>query len=194
MADALKKKRRHGDEETGRIISKGQPAPFLLFPFSPFLFLQRVRRERPPKLVSKFALKLGETIMKTIFLSLILMLVFGSVVQSNAQTAERVALRINKQKKLSRSKLTIKFVSLVEDSRCPEGTNCIWAGNAKIKVKVSSARESKIFELNTNLGAKGETLGGYAINLESLTPHPAANIRIDKNGYTATFSVKKLSR
>jgi hypothetical protein len=133
--------------------------------------------------------------MKTIFLSLILMLVFGSVLQAEAQTAERVALRVGKQKKLSRSKLTIKFVSLVEDSRCPKGTNCVWAGNATIKVKVSNARgESQIFELNTNLGAKGDTLGGYAINLESLTPHPATNIRIDKNGYTATFSVKKLSR
>jgi len=123
------------------------------------------------------------------------MLFFGSVLQTNAQTAERVVLRVNKQKKLSRSKLTIKFVSLVEDSRCPKGTNCIWAGNASIKVKVSNARgESKIFELNTNTGAKGDTLGGYAINLESLTPHPATNVRIDKNGYTATFSVKKLSR
>ena len=123
------------------------------------------------------------------------MLVFGIVVQLQAQTAERVSLRINKQKKLSRSKLTIKFVSLVEDSRCPTGTNCVWAGNATIKVKVSNARgESKIFELNTNTGAKGDTLGGYQFTLETLTPHPANNIRIDRNGYTATFSVKKLSR
>lgn len=123
------------------------------------------------------------------------MLVFGSVLQTEAQTSQRVTLRVGKQKKLSRSKLTIKFVSLVEDSRCPTGTNCVWAGNAKIKVKVTSARgESKIFELNTNLGAKGDVLGGYQFNLESLTPHPAVNIRIDKNGYTATFSVQKLSR
>jgi Zn finger protein HypA/HybF involved in hydrogenase expression len=133
--------------------------------------------------------------MKTIFLSLILMLVFGSVLQTNAQTAERVVLRVGKQKKLSRSKLTIKFVSLVEDSRCPEGANCIWAGNASIKVKVSNARgESKIFTLNTNTGAKGDTLGGYQFNLESLTPHPKTNIRINPSGYTATFSVTKLSR
>jgi hypothetical protein len=133
--------------------------------------------------------------MKTIFLSLILMLVFGTIIETQAQRNESVTLRVNKQKKLSRSKLTIKFVSLVEDSRCPKGTNCVWAGNATIKVKVSNARgESKFFELNTNTGAKGDTLGGYQFTLESLTPHPANNIRIDRNGYTATFSVTKLSR
>lgn len=123
------------------------------------------------------------------------MLVFGSVVESQAQASQRVSLRVGKQKKLSGSKLTIKFVSLVEDSRCPTGTNCIWAGNATITVKVTNARgESKTVDLNTNLGIKGDTLGGYQFNLDSLTPHPAANVRIDKSGYTATFSVKKLSR
>jgi hypothetical protein len=123
------------------------------------------------------------------------MLVFGTVVETQAQKVESVTLRVNKQKKLSRSKLTIKFLSLVEDSRCPKGTNCVWAGNATIKVKVSNARgESKIFELNTNTGAKGDTLGAYQFTLESLTPHPANNIRIDRNSYTATFSVVKLSR
>ena len=29
-------------------------------------------------------------------------------------------------------RLKINFVSVVEDSRCPEGATCIWAGNAKI--------------------------------------------------------------
>lgn len=133
--------------------------------------------------------------MRTIFLTLILALVFGSVLPAQAQTAEQLSLRVNKQKKLSRSRLTIKFVSLVEDSRCAEGTQCVWAGNAKIKVLVTTSRgESKTFEMNTNMGARGDSLGGYAIMLDSLTPTPKNNVRIDRNGYTATFSVKKLSR
>ena len=133
--------------------------------------------------------------MKTIFLTLILTLVFGGALAAQAQTGQKVSVRVNKQAKASRSKLTIKFVSLVEDSRCAEGTQCVWAGNAKIKVKVTTARgESKTFEMNTNLGAKGDSIGGYNIMLESLTPHPNANIRIDRNGYTATFSITKLTR
>ena len=71
-----------------------------------------------------------EELMRTLFLSLILTLVFGSVLTANAQTTQQVTVTVNKQKKASRSKLTIKFVS-VEDSRCPQGVDCIWAGNAK---------------------------------------------------------------
>jgi len=31
---------------------------------------------------------------------------------------------------------TVTFVEVVEDSRCPEGTDCVWAGRAQIRVEV----------------------------------------------------------
>ena len=131
--------------------------------------------------------------MKTLFLSLILVFVFGSLHAVEAQTTVKV--RVNQQKTVTKERLKIKFVSLVEDSRCPTDTNCVWAGNAKIKIKVTDRRgRSETFEINTNTGVKGASFGGYAINLESLTPAPASNIRISRNGYTATFSVQKLTR
>ncbi len=133
--------------------------------------------------------------MKNLILSLILTLAFGSLLPMEAQTKQRINILVGKQKQASRSKLTIKFVSLIEDSRCPEGTNCIHAGNAKIQIKVSKrGGESKTFELNTNLGPKGETFEGYAINLVNLTPTPKDNIRINRNGYTATFTISRLTR
>ena len=133
--------------------------------------------------------------MKNLVLSLILTLAFGSLLPTEAQTKQRINILVGKQKQASRSKLTIKFVSLIEDSRCPEGTNCIQAGNARIKVTVSKrGGESKTFELNTNLGPKGDTFEGYAINLVNLTPTPGDNIRINRNGYTATFSISRLTR
>jgi len=133
--------------------------------------------------------------MKNLVLSLILTLAFGSLLPAEAQTKQRINILVGKQKQASRSRLTIKFVSLIEDSRCPEGTNCIQAGNATIKVMVSKrGGESKTFELNTNLGPKGDTFEGYAINLVSLTPTPKDNIRINRNGYTAIFTVSRLTR
>lgn len=133
--------------------------------------------------------------MKTLFLAVILTLVFGSVVTANAQTDSAIKVKVGKQKKFSRSKIKIKFVSLVEDSRCPEGVNCVWAGNANIKVMISQGNGAgENFEMNTNLGAKGATFGGYAINLVSLTPTPKANVRIDKDSYTATFSIVRMTR
>jgi len=133
--------------------------------------------------------------MKSLFAVLILTLAFGSLTQTNAQTAQTINVRVGKQMKASRSKITVKFVSLIEDSRCPDDANCIQAGNATIKVTVSKAGSDPItFEANTNLGAKGNVYEGYAIYLTSLTPIPKANIRINRNAYTATFSVSRLSR
>src|SRR5215213_7986378 len=124
--------------------------------------------------------------MKTIFLSLILMLVCGSVITAQAQRSQTLKVRVNQQKSLARNNLTIKFVSLVEDSRCPEGTRCVWAGNAKIRVKITdSLGKSEIFEMNTNMGAKGASFAGYAVNLTNLEPGLRANVRINRNAYTA---------
>jgi Fucose-binding lectin II (PA-IIL) len=131
-------------------------------------------------------------IMKKIFLTLLLVIVFGVSLQASAQTNQNVTVQIHQQKRLSKSKLTIKFASLVEDSRCPTGTQCIQAGNAKIQIKVSGAgKTAKMFELNTNMQPQSIFYGGYEINLMDVKPHPANNIRINRNGYTATFSVSK---
>lgn len=133
--------------------------------------------------------------MKTkIIFALILTLAFGAIFAVEAQTKQQQKVQIHKQKEFSRSNLTVKFVELIEDSRCPEGTNCIWAGNAKIKIEVSKGRSKKTFEVNTNLGPKGAAFGGYQIELVALTPVPKENIRINRNGYVATFAVSRLRR
>jgi len=85
-----------------------------------------------------------------------------------------------------------KFISVVEDSRCPTDTNCIWASNAKINIKISKGKSAaKTFELNTNLEPQIITFAGYEIKLTNLTPAPATNIRINRNGYAATLTVNK---
>lgn len=127
-------------------------------------------------------------------LAIILTLAFGGLTMIEAQNRQQQKVQIHKQKKFSRSNLTVKFIELVEDSRCPEGTTCIWAGNAKITIEVSKGRNKETFEVNTNLGPKGATYDGYAIELIALTPVPKENIRINKNGYVATFAVSRLTR
>jgi hypothetical protein len=129
--------------------------------------------------------------MKTLFLTIVITLAFGVFQFAGAQTNQTLKVQINQQKTLPKSKLTIKFLSLVEDSRCPTDTNCVWAGNAQIKVKISKGKESKTFDLNTNLDPNIVSFAGYEIKLAALNPKPASNIRINRNGYTATFAVSK---
>ncbi len=133
--------------------------------------------------------------MRIVFITLIAIFVFGAFAQTHAQTNQEFKLLINKQKIVTKDKLTIKFVSLVEDSRCPTDTNCIWAGNAKINIKVTNKKgASKTLELNTGLEPQIISFAGYEIKLVNLTPAPATNIRINRNGYTATFLVSKTDK
>ena len=130
--------------------------------------------------------------MKTkLILALLLTIVFGTIQTVEAQSRQQQKIQIHKQKKFSKSNLTVKFVSLIEDSRCPEGANCVWAGNAKIKIEISKNGKKETFDLNTTVEPKVATFNGYAIELLSLTPVPKENIRINRNGYIATFAVSK---
>ena len=126
-----------------------------------------------------------EGIMKLFLLSIFAFLLFGSF---SIVSAKQIQVQINQETRING--LRIKFIDMIEDSRCPTDTQCIWAGNAKIKIGISNAgRLAKQFELNSNLKPQSIVVSGYEIKLVKLTPAPASNIRIRKDGYVATLSV-----
>lgn len=114
-------------------------------------------------------------------------------IQANTHEPERITVKINESASFSETRATITFVEVLEDSRCPEGVDCIWAGNAKISIEIS--REGKVeqtLELNTNMGeaAKYE---GREVNLVLLTPHPKAGVEIDTAAYAAVIELGDIS-
>ena len=126
---------------------------------------------------------------------LTLLVIAGLSAVALARNPEIVSLRVGQQKNAGKGAVTVKFLSVEEDSRCPDGAQCVWAGNAKIKVKIGFAGgDSKIVEMNTSMGPKGDQLSGWAINLTSLTPKPSTSAKMAAPRYTATFSISKLSR
>ena len=128
---------------------------------------------------------------KFAFIAIAVFLLNGSLF---AHSADTVTLKVGKEVRARSSKVRIKFISIVEDSRCPTDVNCIWAGNAKIKVLVSTSRTSREFEINTNLGPQGNQLDGWAINLVELTPSPTSKGAPAKVSYRAKFTVTRLTR
>lgn len=126
-------------------------------------------------------------VMKLLVTSIFATLVFGVF---SAVSAAQVEVQIGHEKRVANGGIRLKFVDMVEDSRCPSDTQCIWAGNAKITVSLSNGgRRPKIFEINTGVKPQTIVFAGYEIKITKLTPHPASNIRIRKDGYVATFSV-----
>jgi hypothetical protein len=108
--------------------------------------------------------------MKTIILILVTTLF---PVTTLAQTTERISLRAGQQRTTNLGRITVRFVRLVEDSRCPMNAKCIWAGNARVRVEVFKARMTrKTFELNSGRDPRVATYGGYEFRFEDLTPAP----------------------
>ena len=107
-------------------------------------------------------------------------------------SAQTMKLRIDQQKTVSAGNLTIKFISVVEDSRCPAGVNCIWAGNGKVKIKVTGKnKKSETFELNTNLSPQSVVFQGQEIKLIKLEPSTDKDKQIKAGDYSATFTLSK---
>lgn len=130
--------------------------------------------------------------MKLAIITLISTLFFAMTI--NAQAPETVSIKAGQRKSASKGRLKIKFLSVEEDSRCPEGVQCIWAGNAKIKISVSGLYETKTFELNTNMAPQSVTMDCWAIEIESLLPAKNAEKATDQKDYVAKLKITRLQR
>jgi len=84
-------------------------------------------------------------------------------------------LRYGEHTTLARENLTLTFVQVLEESRCPVGVQCIWEGNARIGVKVEKPASRPVtLELNTSRRYDTEAAyQGYKVQLLQLVPHPA---------------------
>jgi len=135
--------------------------------------------------------------MKTMLLTLLaLMAVLGTATIVSAKKPESVTLKRGQQKSAANGEVILKFISVLEDSRCPTDANCIWSGNAKVKVQISNKHGgSKTSIMNTTTGGPlGDQFNGWAIYITSLTPAPKSGKKIDPKSYVATFTVSRLTR
>lgn len=125
----------------------------------------------------------------------VLLLTFASVV---AQTREKVIvldqefkLKIGESAK-AREGLKVEFDSVTEDSRCPKGVTCVWAGNAKVLLKVEKdAAKPANVELNTNINPRASRYMEYELSLKELKPYPESDTAIKTSDYEVTLTVHK---
>ena len=89
-------------------------------------------------------------------------------------------------------KLRITFSSVVNESRCPDGVACVWAGNASIAIEVSKKNRKKVLAaLNTLSEPKEIPYKGFKIRLVALDPYPSIKTPIDPKDYEATLIITK---
>ncbi|OBW39757.1 hypothetical protein AB670_03896 [Chryseobacterium sp. MOF25P] len=91
-----------------------------------------------------------------------------------------IYLNEGENKFLPEFQMNVTFKGIAEDSRCPEGTQCVWAGVAVANIEfMSTTSRPMILQLST-AEVKGkdyhktQSFNGYTISLKEITPRPTA--------------------
>jgi hypothetical protein len=93
--------------------------------------------------------------------------------------------------------LLLTFVSVDEDSRCPEDVDCIWQGQARtIFHVVTNGQDQGDVTLSMLAGvpaggASAVGVGPYELRLDALAPYPRAAKSTPTEQYVATVHVKR---
>ncbi len=122
------------------------------------------------------------------------------VTEARREPADRVVaagepfeLALGQTAEIRGTGLTVRFASVQEDSRCPEGAQCIVAGKARILLNVSGGGEPPAdVELSTARGSEDAARANQAIQLLELTPHPSLKRSTQPADYRARLVVGNL--
>jgi len=105
----------------------------------------------------------------------------------NPKLNEEFEIKYGESLKIENENLKIKFLSVISDSRCPEGAICKWAGNAEIKFQVNSEE----IILNTFLKPNEKEVSGYLVKLLQVSPLPKENQQIRFQDYKCKIIIAK---
>jgi len=86
----------------------------------------------------------------------------------------------------------IKFIKVLEDSRCPVNVTCVWAGNVKTEFEIldNDRKKTSIF-LNTGFQPNKVSLPGYTLQLLSVFPPKVEGAAISPEEYRVKLSIKQ---
>ena len=110
-----------------------------------------------------------------------------STEQNNPKLGDTFDLKIGESVSIKNEQLNFQFVNVPEDSRCPEGAECVWAGNAAVIIKIFNVIDT----VNIYLNPKEVNYYSYKITLLKLTPYPKIGVPQDTTQYVAQFVVIK---
>lgn len=87
--------------------------------------------------------------------------------------------------------VTILFVKVNEDSRCPSNVQCVWAGNAAVELRLTGASGPPVTRvLNSGSDPRVIEEFGLRITMKELSPVPREG-DAEPKGYNVTLRVEK---
>jgi hypothetical protein len=115
----------------------------------------------------------------------------ASVAQTiQVDTGREFDLAVGQEARVNGTPLSIRFRSVSEDSRCPSDVQCVWAGNAVVRMTLgSSTGGSSEVSLNSTLEPKSVVFSGYRVRMTGLKPVPRSGNPVPAAEYVVTLEV-----
>jgi hypothetical protein len=87
--------------------------------------------------------------------------------------------------------LTIKFVEVTADSRCPNGAQCIWAGEAtcRMEITLNGVTSEKVFTISGGISGTTEEVFDKYTFVFMLEPYPEVDEEITPLDYSLTMTI-----
>jgi hypothetical protein len=118
--------------------------------------------------------------------------------QEPSVTSPKILIKIPLGKSILLEGHTIKFVEVLEDSRCPKDATCVWAGRAKILIEISS-EETETIQKEIVFGKvnPNESDDLFVVNTPlkkasayQLNPYPSSEDNPDTKKYVLLIAVE----
>ncbi|MEW6751161.1 MAG: DUF6174 domain-containing protein [Candidatus Latescibacterota bacterium] len=109
------------------------------------------------------------------------------------QQARVYELRLDQT--LQAGALQVTWLDL-QDSRCPTGAQCIWAGEARVLLGVARERaeteEAELVLGDGGAAAAEARVHGYLFRLLAVAPYPSLAVPTERQDYVASVSIQRL--
>jgi len=105
------------------------------------------------------------------------------------------SLSLGQSTTIAGENLTIKFIEVISDGRCPRGAICIWPGEAHCLIEITTDSESSHRIVLTQPGLSRTSksdFANYKIRFD-LQPYPEVGKASDKKGYNLLLVISKKS-
>jgi len=122
-------------------------------------------------------------------IALVLLAIAAHSAVSEPEFAQPFDLKVSEVVTLQGLKITFEGVS--EDSRCPTGVQCVWAGDAAVTFTLEKSPAAALqCTLHTNGRFQRQTdYDTFTVRLEDLKPYPKQDAAIAPGDYRATLVV-----
>ncbi len=114
----------------------------------------------------------------------------SSPVSPTTSVDARITVPIHHTTTIAGASASVRFEAVTEDSRCPADANCVWLGQAAVRLTVvASARQVSIELRSDPAAARAASVNGLRFEWVQLDPYPFSSRPTQPGDYRLTIRV-----